>query len=354
MRGAMTMDLLMRKPIGMAGGLLVFVAQFYAPCGSAAEGIGRVLVKDGIVAEFHATNHEVRIGWRFRHPLPAPITTISVTADGKPLGFPIDPVAPFPALGQTARILYLDDLGDSRRPTARALSERVVGLPANVVALQGSFGQPSPGATFDPSLRSFGDDLVSALGSALDALATTAADRRAILVFTDGCAQDAEAVGTVASRALAADIPIFVVLDPSSRWIDRSGIDHLTEISHGTILKPADNLAPQILRTILSGAELRFPLDLAPRLLWQAPQASLFATIAYGDRKLALEMAIDRPLARGSRAVALIYEQAEPYLKAFGVGAGLMLAVGLALAAALSKRRSSTKRSALAAGAAYD
>jgi hypothetical protein len=352
MRGAMTRHLVIGKPIGLAGGLLVFLAQFYAPCGSAAQGIGHFLDKDGIVAKFDATNHEVLIGWRFRHPLPAPIASISVTANGQPLGLPTDPVGPFPALGQKASILYLDDLGDPHRPTARALSERVVGLPAGIVALQGSFGQPSPGTTFDPSLRSFGDDLVSALGGALDALATTSADRRAILVFTDGCAQDEEAAETIASRARAADIPIFVVLDPSSRCIDRIGIDRLVEVSRGAILKPADNLAPQILRTILSGAELRFPLDLAPRLFWQAPQASLVATIAYGDRKLALEMAIDRPVARGSSAVALIHKQAEPYLKAFGVGAGLMLAVGLALAAALG--RSSMRRSATVSGGTAD
>lgn len=278
-------------------------------------------VADGIAATLRVDADGATVGWRFQHRPPAPIHGVAVTLNGRALGVPPGPFAPFPAPGQSAALLCLTE---QRGADAADIAAQLAGLaPAGRIALRSvRFGEGRSAAGEARDMWPVG--LAEAISRGVADLAGATADRRILIVVTDGFARDALPFDALAQQAAARDVSVVFALAPGPRLADVAALARLAERTGGVAVPAGGDLPAALLRSVLSGAAVRFPYGEARRYIWER-HAIVRARLDYGDRSLDVMIEADLPPAGPSATLALFWGRAQRRLPAFAGGVAVTL-----------------------------
>lgn len=276
---------------------------------------------DGIRTTLSVDQEGATVDWRFLHRPPAPIDSIAATLNGRPLGLPQGPLAPFPAAGQRAALLCLNDAGPA---AANALRARLAALPRGVgITLRTLHIGGERGVTSAKGLTDLGD----ALDSGIADLATAVADRRILLLLTDGSALGGLPTDALAERAVTADVAVVVALVPSARPSEAATLSRLASLTGGRMVRADEDWSAALLDGVLSGAKVRFPFGETRRYVWER-RATVSARVTYGGQVLEVSLEAGLPAAGPGPTIGMLWARARQRLPAF-IGGIIVALVGV-------------------------
>lgn len=244
--------------------------------------------RDGLAAMLTVSSTEAVVEWRFLRPLSKPLTEVWATLNGRDLATPSYEL--FPGEGQHAAAIALLDIGDTTRADqieaqkknmlalALAKTERdllgfaVYGLTTRLLAPESD--QPEAIVDLLMALPPLSEksNLSGALVHSVRMLERWPGERRAIYVFTDGHNDgfvDLQKVGDLAANS-GVSLNFIVMTGPRATII--SELERLTLVTGGQLV--VDDQIKDFLKApfalLHSGARVRFPLQGARRLFWEA------------------------------------------------------------------------------------
>ena len=145
------------------------------------------------------------------------------------------------------------------------------------------------------------------------------ADRRAVVVITDGFTRGVLPSDALEAKAKRADVILVFVLLRGSRLADVAALTRLAEATGGGVVPPGRSLAQALAQGVLSGAVLRFPYGDARRYVWER-RATVTAAIGYGTRTLDMSVEAALPPAGLADTASLLWARARRRLPAFAGG----------------------------------
>ena len=267
--------------------------------------------QDGILASLEMRSGEAVLRWRFLRQPPFPLSAVRGAFDQRATA--VKPEAnPYPtANARTAVSLLIDasDLSDAtQKESKKVLLEKIVGnskahdqfqfaafaegfLALNpprrdadgLAAMIEGLGSPRPAAK-----------LGSAMNLALNALASTRADRRVLFVLTDGHHDDGINASALADSAGARGISVYFILTPTGRNSDLPILATIAQMTHGQVVAPDQqgNFLGNPFLFLDSGGVARFSFADERRYFWESGNA-FRASMQYGNRKLELSAPAD-------------------------------------------------------------
>ena len=309
--------------------------------------------QDGIAAELSHDEASVSVRWRFLKPLEQPLDEVSATLNGRPLGTPS--LKAYPAGGEATAVMALVDVtglerqaqidrfkaGMLRMAARKAAHDQVgfavYGLEASLLIPGGE--DPDEIVAMLAQIPALDEmaNLSGALLSSMRTLATVAADRRAVFVFTDGHNDGSVALADLEQAVRESGVALTFLVVPSDRASELPALARLAAISGGQVIAASeiDAFLAEPFALLDSGAEARFPLDAARRYFWES-QSAIDVLFRYGGRRLEIAAPASVPSATIPEFAS--YLVARHPAGMLGTG-GMAIAAAAALAFAKRKRR---------------
>lgn len=288
---------------------LLFLVLGVSAC--AAEPAIAEMRRDGIAASLSVVSGQAALTWRFLKTGTPSLKSSRVTLSNQELN---GTIWAFPWPGARSLVLVLLDVTDPARHL-QIFSDKVAALqimnargPADLVSVIGYDTKSIPiesknreallNALKATAPQAQPSHLGKALASAIKALAGQQAERKTIMVLTDGHSDDALNLDSLEAKCRAADVSIYFLLSPTQRAVDVAKLRALVLACGGDVIESSQRIAflksPFALAD--SGGIGRFPLHLRARYFWQ-PQPNVRATLRYGDRSLSLTVPALAPAA---------------------------------------------------------
>lgn len=306
---------------------------------------------DGISAAGGADSGALQITWRFLKPATPELKEISGTIDGQLLT--VWQVQPYPGANDRTEVLFLLDLSDEAR------AEQIRQDKIKLIRVAGRAAGPHFGAGIaiyangPPRLLTAADDSVAtlvnmlagsqpvnghaqmgeALRNSLEVLAAVPAQRRAIVLFSDGHSDDAIDVAKIVAEATRIDATITFVLSASTRSVARAPLEQIANATGGFLVDEAgfENFLARPFVLTDSGGSARAELPPLQRYFWQgAPTVQV--TLRYDGGTLKLDVPVTVPAAGFGATVAFL---AGDPLALAGMGAVALVAIVLVVAVVL-------------------
>jgi hypothetical protein len=334
-------------------------------CGGEAIATDWVRVESmGISAAGRVDDRSLLINWRFLKPGTPDLKEISGMLDGQPLA--TWQVQPYPGANDHTEVLFLLDLSDATR------EEQIRQDKIKLIRVAGRAGGPHFGAGIaiyasgPPRLLTAADDSVAtlvnmlvgsqpvngpakmgeALHNSLEVLAAVPAQRRAIVLFSDGHSDDSIDVAKIIAEATRADTTITFVLSASTRSVARAPLEQIANATGGFVVDEAgfEKFLERPFVLTDSGGSARAELPPLKRYFWQdAPFVQV--ALRYDGGTLRLDVPVNVPAAGVGDTVD--YVLGSPLVLA---GAAGMVGIVVLAAIVLVRRRRPVATPAGAAG----
>lgn len=262
-------------------------------------------LRDGIVAKLAVEKGRAVLNWRFEKDIPAPVTSVKATFNGRSVPEMVVNFYPQPS-DRTAILALADVSGGPARSQAIALEKvRILALYDFARPNQGfamgqfadkvSIAVPVDGQPLDPleaTLRFTDPEEAPQLGGAItfatELIATEKVARRAVFIFTDGHSEMPLDTAKLIAAARAADVAFYFVVERSDRPSSTDALKQIAAETHGGYFEGADAKAfvrGDPVRFIESGASATPDLSNARLYPWEK-ESRLEVSISYGNADL--------------------------------------------------------------------